>query len=62
MIKLSDILQLLLRLRQGECWCEKGIDNWMLEEHTEDCLEAQRIVKDIEQQLQAERIIPINLK
>lgn len=61
MIKLSDVLQLLLRLRQSECWCEKGIGNPMVEEHTEECLEAQRIVKNIEQQLQAERTIPISI-
>lgn len=62
MIKLSNVLQLLLRLKAGDCWCEMGIGNPMVQEHTAVCLEAQETVDLIKQQLQAERILPVRTK
>lgn len=62
MVKLCDILQLLLRLKTDDCWCEKGIGNPMVQEHTAVCLEAQETVDLIKQQLQAERILPVRMK
>lgn len=62
MIKSSDILQLLLRLKAGDCWCEKDIGNPMVQEHTAVCLEAQKTVELIKQQLQAERILPVRTR
>lgn len=62
MVKLSDVLQLLLRLKLNDCWCEKSIGNPMVQEHTPECLEAQKTVELIKQQLQAERILPVRTK
>lgn len=62
MIKLSDILQLLLRLKTDDCWCEISIGNPMVQEHTPECLDAQKTVELIKQQLQAERILPVQTK
>lgn len=59
MVKLSDILQLLLRLKLDDCWCEKGIGNPMVQEHTETCLDVQKTVESIKKQLKAERTLAI---
>lgn len=62
MVKLSNILQLLLRLKQDDCWCEKGIGNPTVQEHTEVCLEAQNVVERIEHQLAQDRFLPVRTK
>ena len=41
MVTLSQILGLLNDLKQNDCWCEKGIGNPMLQDHTTVCLKAQ---------------------
>lgn len=56
---LSEILELLNDLKQNDCWCEKGVSNPMLQDHTTACLKAQDTVKRIEQQLAQYHFLPV---
>lgn len=48
---LSQFADVLSRMRQDDCWCEKGIGNPMFKEHTEVCNDVQIIMKSIELRL-----------
>lgn len=45
---LSQFVDILTRLKVGDCWCEKGTDNPMLKDHTEVCKDVQIIWASIE--------------
>jgi len=41
---LDPMITVIRGLRRGSCWCEMGIGNPMVSQHTRTCLEASRLM------------------
>lgn len=47
----KQMLDILVGLKRGDCWCEMGIGNPMVREHDVACLQAQLAVAQLKAQL-----------
>lgn len=41
--KIEDLTDVLKELKTGDCWCQVGIGNPMITEHSKACLKLQKI-------------------
>lgn len=41
--KIEDLTDVLKELKTGDCWCQVGISNPMITEHSKACLKLQKI-------------------